>query len=139
MSYNSLHKSQSYILKCSSKIENLSGTALGMHVDYFDSDIFVIPGVPEEMKNMMKHTVLPWIYNKTNSKIYVNTIRTTGIMESSLAEKIGDIIQSSENTEIAFLPQFTGVDSPCSEYSRGVCGVCKMCFNLGCLFVDSYE
>ena len=31
-------------------------------------------------------------------------------MESSLAEKVGDIIQSSENTEIAFLPQFTGVD-----------------------------
>ena len=91
-------------------IPNKIGSARGIHIFNNDIDVFVMPGVPKEMKNMMKHTVLPWIYNKTNSKIYVNTIRTTGIMESSLAEKVGDIIQSSENTEIAFLPQFTGVD-----------------------------
>ena len=58
----------------------------------------------------MKDAVLPWIYDKTKNKIHVQTLRTTGIMESSLAEMISDIIEVSKNIEISFLPQFTGVD-----------------------------
>ena len=91
-------------------IPNSFGTARGIHIFNNDVDIFAMPGVPKEMKNMMKDTVLPWIHNKTKNKIHVNTLRTTGIMESSLAEKMRDIIEVSKNIEISFLPQFTGVD-----------------------------
>ncbi len=91
-------------------IPNSFGTARGIHIFKNDIDIFAMPGVPKEMKNMMKDTVLPWIYNITKNKIHVNTLRTTGIMESSLAEKMRDIIEVSKNIEISFLPQFTGVD-----------------------------
>lgn len=91
-------------------IPNSVGTARGIHIFNNEIDIFAMPGVPKEMKNMMKDTVLPWIYDKTKNKIYVHTFRTTGIMESSLAEMISDIIEVSKNVEISFLPQFTGVD-----------------------------
>ena len=91
-------------------IPNSIGTARGIHIFNNDIDIFAMPGVPKEMKKMMKDTVLPWIYDKTKNKIHVQTLRTTGIMESSLAEMISDIIEVSKNIEISFLPQFTGVD-----------------------------
>ena len=91
-------------------IPNSIGTARGIHIFKNDIDIFAMPGVPKEMKKMMRDTVLPWIYDKTKNKINVHTIRTTGIMESSLAEMISDIIEASKNIEISFLPQFTGVD-----------------------------
>ena len=91
-------------------IPNSIGTARGIHIFNNDIDIFAMPGVPKEMKKMMKDAVLPWIYDKTKNKIHVQTLRTTGIMESSLAEMISDIIEVSKNIEISFLPQFTGVD-----------------------------
>ena len=91
-------------------IPNNIGTARGFHLNNSNLNIFAMPGVPKEMKNMMKDTVLPWFHNKTKNKIYVTTLRTTGVMESLLAEKISDIIENLENIEIAFLPQFTGVD-----------------------------
>jgi len=91
-------------------IPNTIGTARGIHIFNNDIDIFAMPGVPNEMKKMMNDTVLPWIYDKTKNKIHVHTLRTTGIMESSLAEMISDIIEVSKNIEISFLPQFTGVD-----------------------------
>jgi len=91
-------------------IPNSIGTARGIHIFNNDIDIFAMPGVPNEMKKMMNDTVLPWIYDKTKNKIHVHTLRTTGIMESSLAEMISDIIEVSKNIEISFLPQFTGVD-----------------------------
>ena len=112
LNYNSLHKSQSYILKCSSKIENLSGTALGMHVDYFDSDIFVIPGVPEEMKNMMNSQIIKILSNKYNlHKNEFITIRTTGIYESKLYDLLKKMIDNHlDQFKVSFLPHYYGVD-----------------------------
>ena len=97
-------------------IPNNVGTARGIHIFNNILDIFAMPGVPKEMKSMMKNTVLPWFNDKTNNKIHVNTLRTTGIMESTLAEKMSDIIEISKNIEIAFLPQFTGVDIRLMSY-----------------------
>ena len=91
-------------------IPNSVGSARGIHIINGNLNIFAMPGVPKEMKSMMNNSVLPWLHDKTNNKVHVKTLRTTGIMESSLAEKMNDIIELSKDVEIAFLPQFTGVD-----------------------------
>ena len=62
------------------------------------------------MKDMMSSTIIPWIHDKTKSKIYVKTLRTTGAMESVLAEKLIDVTEDTRPVTVAFLPQFTGVD-----------------------------
>ena len=92
-------------------IPNPVGSARGLHFQVDGKDLFVLPGVPREMKAMMESTVLPWIANQSAGGLTVRTIRTTGIMESGLAEKIGDIVDAlADEIKIAFLPQFTGVD-----------------------------
>ena len=92
-------------------IPNPIGSARGLHFQVDGKDLFVLPGVPREMKTMMESTVLPWIADQSAGGLTVRTIRTTGIMESGLAEKIGDIVDAlADEIKIAFLPQFTGVD-----------------------------
>jgi nicotinamide-nucleotide amidase len=92
-------------------IQNPIGSARGLHFQVEGRDLFVLPGVPREMKAMMTSTVLPWIADQSAGGLTVRTIRTTGIMESGLAEKIGNIVDAlADEIKIAFLPQFTGVD-----------------------------
>ena len=92
-------------------IPNQIGSARGLHFEFDGMDIFALPGVPREMKAMMTSTVLPWINGQSSAAITVKTIRTTGIMESGLAEKMDIIVNDLGNDiNIAFLPQFTGVD-----------------------------
>ena len=69
-----------------------------------------MPGVPAEMKSMMKNTVLPWINDKSDKESIVTTWRTTGIMESVLFERLDPVLKNHPEVHIAFLPKFTGVD-----------------------------
>ena len=92
-------------------IDNPVGSARGLHFIFDDKHIFSLPGVPGEMKVMMKSTILPFIEQNSKKSLWVRTIRTTGIMESALAEKMDTIVNDApKDLTIAFLPQFTGVD-----------------------------
>ena len=105
-----INKNQAIRPNKASVIPNNSGSARGLHLNNDRMDVFALPGVQREMKDMMSNTIIPWILNKTKSKIYVRTLRTTGAMESVLAEKLVDVTDNTRQVTVAFLPQFTGVD-----------------------------
>jgi nicotinamide-nucleotide amidase len=87
------------------------GTARGLHYEQQGKHYFCLPGVPREMKAMMSGTILPWIKANSSEEIHVKTLRTTGIPESALAEKISMDLKAAEHqVSVAFLPQITGVD-----------------------------
>jgi nicotinamide-nucleotide amidase len=91
-------------------IPNPVGSARGLHFTNDHYDCFAMPGVPSEMKAMMLATILPWIASKSEVKHHITIMRTTGIMESALYEKIDAIINDYPKVNVAFLPRFTGVD-----------------------------
>ncbi len=99
-------------------IPNPIGSARGLHFTNEFYDCFAMPGVPAEMKSMMSHTVLPWIESKTQAKIHVKHMRTTGIMESVLYEKIEGVLKEYPQVSVAFLPRFTGVDLRITSSNR---------------------
>ena len=105
-----INKNQAIRPNKGSVIPNNSGSARGLHLNNDRMDVFAMPGVHREMKDMMSSTIIPWIHDKTKSKIYVKTLRTTGAMESILAEKLIDVTEDTRPVTVAFLPQFTGVD-----------------------------
>ena len=105
-----INKNQAIRPNKGSVIPNNSGSARGLHLNNGRMDVFAMPGVHREMKDMMSNTIIPWIHDKTKSKIYVRTLRTTGAMESVLAEKLVDVTDDTRPVTVAFLPQFTGVD-----------------------------
>ncbi len=88
-------------------IRNPNGTAPGMWFDV-DGKIFVsMPGVPYEMKAMMKDKVIPKILERFKLPYIVHkTVLTQGIGESFLAELIVDWENSlaEAGIKLAYLP-----------------------------------
>lgn len=101
-----LNRQQAALPTASEKITNPVGTAPGMWFEKGDKVFMSMPGVPHEMKKMMTDHVLPRLANKyTLPVIYHKIIRTIGLGESYLAEKIAGWEQSlPPHIRLAYLP-----------------------------------
>jgi len=88
-------------------LPNRVGTAVGMWFEQDNKIIVSMPGVPFEMKTLMKEQVIPKLKERFNTgHIYHKTIMTTGIGESMLAEKIDAWVDKLPvNIKLAYLPQ----------------------------------
>ena len=92
-------------------IPNKHGTALGMYIKSDDTKIFILPGVPDEMKSMLQDEIIPnFIELEFKKKINQITYLTTGITETRLSDQLSDIIESNKSKfKISFLPSYFGV------------------------------
>ena len=101
-----LNRQQAALPTACEKITNPVGTAPGMWFKKGDKVFMSMPGVPHEMKKMMTEQVLPRIAKKYQLPvIHHKVIRTIGIGESFLAEKISDWEQSlPDHIKLAYLP-----------------------------------
>jgi nicotinamide-nucleotide amidase len=94
-------------------IWNNCGTAPGILYKNEKKIIIALPGVPFEMKEMIDKEVIPYIRKNflklTGLKLRSKTILTTGITESELFEKLGDISKLTGGEKLAFLPSASGV------------------------------
>ncbi len=114
------NKSQAMILDKADSIPNQNGTALGMRFVNGKSQLFVMPGVPREMKTMVEKEIIPKYINCENVN-NITTIKTTGVFESKLAEILNEDIRDLKDTcSFAFLPHYTGVSirlKKCENYN----------------------
>ncbi|MET1011668.1 MAG: competence/damage-inducible protein A [Actinomycetota bacterium] len=80
------------------------GTAPGLVADLPGATrIYAVPGVPEEMVEMMEGTILPELESEGAAVVRSRVLRCAGIGESALAERVDDLFSSSANPTIAFL------------------------------------
>ncbi len=107
-----INKDQAFVPAIATPIKNAYGTAPGSWIEK-DGKIFVsMPGVPVEMKAMMEDFVIPRLkeLNENNGKFVIReTLLTTGIPESVLYEKLGNLDEILDGAKIAFLPSQYGV------------------------------
>lgn len=108
---NELNKSQAIQPKGSLKITNELGTAPGIWFEKNDTIFISMPGVPFEMKGMMEKEILPKLKQRfIKEKIYHKILRTGGIPESKLAEKLTDWEANlPEHIKLAYLPTLAQV------------------------------
>jgi len=101
-----LNKQQAELPDKCEMIQNKMGTAPGMWIEEEGKIFISMPGVPYEMKAMMKNIIIPKIQQKLgNGNIHHKIIKTVGIPESKLADKIKDWeTQLPENIKLAYLP-----------------------------------
>ncbi|MFQ5636981.1 MAG: competence/damage-inducible protein A [bacterium] len=90
-------------------LENPVGTAPGLLFEKEGKKCIILPGVPSEMRTICEQTVFP-MFQGTGVTISHKTVRTTGIAESVLFERIGDIHEIEKFAKAAFLPKTSGVD-----------------------------
>jgi nicotinamide-nucleotide amidase len=70
---------------------NPNGTAPGMWFEKEEKVVVSMPGVPYEMKAMMKQHVIPKVISRYNlPEVFHHTIMTTGVGESFLSDIISD-------------------------------------------------
>jgi nicotinamide-nucleotide amidase len=109
------NRSQAEVPTGAEALENRVGTAPGIWLEREvlgrPRIIVLLPGVPYEMKVLMQEHVLPRLsVNRGVRAIYHRTLQTTGIAESSLAEKLWGIEPFiSDGLRLAFLPSPSGV------------------------------
>jgi nicotinamide-nucleotide amidase len=105
------NKQQAMLPICCTKITNPIGTAPGMWFEKNSKVFMSMPGVPHEMKRMMTEQVIPKLKEKFKTPtIYHRVIRTIGIGESFLADKISAWEKSlPEHIKLAYLPSLGDV------------------------------
>ena len=89
-------------------LHNKFGSAPGMWMEKENTVFVSLPGIPYEMKNLMKELVLPKITAKFNRPyIYHKTLLTIGMGESEIVKIIhGWADGLPENIKLAYLPSF---------------------------------
>ncbi len=104
------NKKQGWLLKDAIRIDNDCGTAAGQHFKIGETDFFIVPGVPHEMKSMMNRYILPELaksVSPVSRQILKQTLLTTGVGESLLAERLEPFVQKVKQDSrftLAFLP-----------------------------------
>src|SRR5687768_4684733 len=95
-------------------LENRHGSAPGI---WLEDDrgrwVAMLPGVPREMRGMLADTLLPLVVERAGSAttvVHSLTLRTQGVAESKLAEMLEGIGASTNDIDVAYLPNADGVD-----------------------------
>lgn len=98
-------------------LPNPRGTAPGLWVEDRSGRVVVmLPGVPSEMRGLLAEEVLPRIVARAHQAaaggrvVRSRTVRTTGVPESALAERVGPIEEEIAPLTLAYLPSTDGVD-----------------------------
>jgi len=114
------NRQQAALPVCCTKITNPIGTAPGMWFEKNGKVFMSMPGVPHEMKKMMTERVISKLKEKFQTpNIYHRVIRTIGIGESFLAEKIATWENSlPEHIKLAYLPSLGEVKLRLTGFSN---------------------
>jgi nicotinamide-nucleotide amidase len=107
-----LNRTQAEVPEGATVLPNPRGTAPGLWVeDGAGRVVVMLPGVPSEMRGLLAEEVLPRISQRSGgSVVRSRTVRTTGIAESALAERVGAIEEDIAPLTLAYLPSVEGVD-----------------------------
>jgi nicotinamide-nucleotide amidase len=90
-------------------IPNLRGTAPGFLLTVKKKLIFVIPGVPAEAKMMMTEEIIPALrkhFPQNEQYAVKQTIKTFGLSEAAVDDRLKDIDFDSMGVSIGFYPVF---------------------------------
>jgi nicotinamide-nucleotide amidase len=96
------------------KLTNRHGSAPGIWLeDERGRWVAMLPGVPREMRGMLADTLLPLVRERlgdVRSVVRSRTLRSTGVAESAVADRIASLPDGVGEVELAYLPNVQGVD-----------------------------
>ncbi|MCX5800347.1 MAG: competence/damage-inducible protein A [Candidatus Eisenbacteria bacterium] len=107
----SINERQALFPKGTEIIDNKVGTAPGFLLKEDGKSLFVIPGVPLEAEAMVEQFIVPHLSGLgTLRGTEQIVLRTTGLVESVIAENILALEEPLEGVSVSYLPHEYGVD-----------------------------
>jgi nicotinamide-nucleotide amidase len=106
------NRSQAEVPRGATVLRNRWGTAPGLWLEGEPGLAIMLPGVPREMRMLLEHEVAPRLGRRAAGGPVIRSqlVRTTGVPESALAERIGDVESEIAPLGLAYLPGLDGVD-----------------------------
>ncbi len=108
------NRSQARVPEGAEALPNPHGTAPGLLMDAGRRTVVVLPGVPREMKGLWLDGVEERLRKRLKGRLRPalhRLIRTTGIAESALTERVEEALPDDTGpVTVAYLPDVTGVD-----------------------------
>ncbi|UCF78963.1 MAG: competence/damage-inducible protein A [Candidatus Eiseniibacteriota bacterium] len=115
----SINERQALFPKGAEIIENKVGAAPGFLLKSDEKLLFVLPGVPLEAEVMLEQQVLPKLRGLTSTLGPEQVVlRTVGIAESVIAERVSFLDKPLEGAALSYLPHDYGVDV-CLTFKSG--------------------
>ncbi len=114
------NRTQAEVPEGATVLPNPRGTAPGLWVEDQGGGrvVVMLPGVPSEMRGLLVEEVLPRLAARASGMVVRSrTVRTTGIAESALAERVGAIEDDIAPLTLAYLPSVDGVDLRVTAWS----------------------
>jgi nicotinamide-nucleotide amidase len=108
------NRQQAMLPEGARKLRNNHGSAPGIWLEDADGRwVAMLPGVPREMRGMLADTLVPLIRERLGDDRRVvrsRTLRTTGVGESFLADRIESIEGGVGEVDLSYLPNAEGTD-----------------------------
>ncbi len=105
------NRCQAEVPRGATVLTNRRGTAPGLWLSGAPGDVVMLPGVPSEMKGLLVEEVIPRLAERAGGRAITSLVlRTTGIPESSLAERLEAVEDGLGPLTLAYLPGLEGVD-----------------------------
>jgi nicotinamide-nucleotide amidase len=112
------NRSQAEVPRGAIVLPNRWGTAPGLWLEGERGLVIMLPGVPFEMRRLLEHEVVPRFASRTKGGVVRSVlVRTSGIPESFLAERLGEIEPEIAPLTLAYLPGLEGVDLRISAWN----------------------
>ena len=105
------NRCQAEVPRGATVLPNTRGTAPGLWLTGTAGEVVMLPGVPSEMKGLLRDEVIPRLRLRAGGKAIISrVVRTTGIPESTLAERLSAVEDGLAPLTLAYLPGIEGVD-----------------------------
>ena len=105
-----INQNQALLPQGATFFANKNGSAVGICIAEQGHVFISLPGVPAEMEQIMTDEVVPYLKGlKGGQALKVISLRTTGIVESKLAEMIKPQLKLPNGVKLAYLPTYSGV------------------------------
>lgn len=111
LAFSDTNLKQAWLIPSATALENPNGTAPGWWVEVADAVIVALPGPPRELMPMWRDQVLPRLHARgLGLDRAAETLRLTGIGESSLVDVIGADLLVAKNPRMATYARPDAVD-----------------------------
>ena len=103
---------QAFLPRDSYPLENRVGIAPGFILETRNRIIIALPGPYNELVPMLEERVVPYLKERLEVREVIKSLvlRTTGLPESRVAEKLKDIMKKSKNPQVSLLAHENIVD-----------------------------
>ena len=105
------NRCQAEVPRGATVLPNPRGTAPGLWITAGRGEVVMLPGVPSEMRGLVREEVVPRLAARSGGRVVRSRVlRTTGIPESALAERLAPVEEGLAPLTLAYLPSLEGVD-----------------------------